>query len=167
MSFRAAAMPSRVRSEMSRPSKCAIAPKTWNTSSPAGRRGVEALLETDQVDAAGLEAVDGFEQLAQRASQTVEPGDAQAVAGRACSMSSTRPGRSERFPEATSVNRRMAPASSRRFRWAAKALVGGRDAGVAQRVARTGGGERTNIDRFGDGFSVHTVRSVTGSELSL
>ena len=27
------------------------------------RRGVEALLEADQVDAAGLEAVDGFEQL--------------------------------------------------------------------------------------------------------
>ena len=26
-------------------------------------RGVEALLEADQVDAAGLEAVDGFEQL--------------------------------------------------------------------------------------------------------
>ena len=32
------------------------------------------------MDAAGLEAVDGFEQLAQRASQTVEPGDARAVA---------------------------------------------------------------------------------------
>ena len=30
-----------------------------------GRRGVEALLETDQVDAAGLEAVDSLEQLAQ------------------------------------------------------------------------------------------------------
>ena len=33
------------------------------------------------MDTAGLEAVDGFEQLAQRASQTVEPGDAQSVAG--------------------------------------------------------------------------------------
>ena len=31
----ASAMPSRVRSEMSRPSKWAIAPNTWNTSSPA------------------------------------------------------------------------------------------------------------------------------------
>ena len=33
--FLAAAMPSRVRSEMSRRSKCAKEPKTWNTSSPA------------------------------------------------------------------------------------------------------------------------------------
>ena len=33
--LRAAAVPSRVRSEISRRSKCAIAPKTWNTSSPA------------------------------------------------------------------------------------------------------------------------------------
>ena len=39
------------------------------------------LLEADQVDAASLEAVDGLEMLAQRASQTVEPGDAQAVTG--------------------------------------------------------------------------------------
>ena len=40
-----------------------------------GRGGIEMLLEADQVDAASLEAVDGLEQLAQRASQTVEPGD--------------------------------------------------------------------------------------------
>ena len=33
--FLAAAMLSRVRSEMSRRSKCAMEPKTWNTSSPA------------------------------------------------------------------------------------------------------------------------------------
>ena len=33
--FLAAAMPSRVRSEINRRSKCAMAPKTWNTSSPA------------------------------------------------------------------------------------------------------------------------------------
>ena len=46
-----------------------------------GRGGVEALLQADQVDAAGLEPVDGFEQLSERASQTVEPGDAQSVAG--------------------------------------------------------------------------------------
>ena len=46
-----------------------------------GRGGIEALLEADQVNTAGLEAVNGFEQLSQRASQTVEPGDAQAVTG--------------------------------------------------------------------------------------
>ena len=46
-----------------------------------GRGGVETLLETDQVDVAGLEAVDGLEQLPERAPQTVEAGDAQAVAG--------------------------------------------------------------------------------------
>ena len=45
-----------------------------------GRGGIEALLEADQVDAAGLEAVDDFEKLSERASQAVEPGDAQAVA---------------------------------------------------------------------------------------
>jgi hypothetical protein len=33
--FRAAAMPSRVRSEVKRRSKWAIAPNTWNTNSPA------------------------------------------------------------------------------------------------------------------------------------
>ena len=33
------------------------------------------------MDAAGLEAVNGLKQLAQRASQTVEPGDAQATPG--------------------------------------------------------------------------------------
>ena len=59
----AATMPSRVRSEMSRRSKCAMEPKTWNTSSPAADEGVEALLEADQVNAVGFEAVDGFEQL--------------------------------------------------------------------------------------------------------
>ena len=46
-----------------------------------GRGGIEALLEADQVNVASLEVVNGFEQLSQRASQTVEPGDAQAVIG--------------------------------------------------------------------------------------
>ena len=46
-----------------------------------GRGGVEALLEADQVDATGLEAVDSLEQLAKRASQSVESRDAEAVAG--------------------------------------------------------------------------------------
>ena len=53
-----------MRSEMSRASKCAMAPKTWNTSSPAADEVSRALLEADQVNAAGLEVVDGLEQLA-------------------------------------------------------------------------------------------------------
>ena len=43
--------------------------------------GVEALLEADQVDAAGLEIVDGFEQFPERASEPVEANDAEAVTG--------------------------------------------------------------------------------------
>ena len=77
--FRAAAIPSRVRSEISRRSKCAIAPKTWNTSSPAAKEVSRRSSTTDQVDPTRLEVVNGFEQLAQRASQPVEPGHAQAV----------------------------------------------------------------------------------------
>ena len=46
-----------------------------------GRGGVEALLEADQVDAAGLETVDGFEQLPERAAESVEADDAQPVTG--------------------------------------------------------------------------------------
>ena len=46
-----------------------------------GRGSVEALLEADQIDAPGLEGVNGFEQLAQRQPQAVEPGDAQAIPG--------------------------------------------------------------------------------------
>ena len=46
-----------------------------------GRGGVEALLEADQVDATGLEVVDGLEQLPERAPQTVGARDAQAVSG--------------------------------------------------------------------------------------
>ena len=55
-------MPSRVRSEMSRRSKCAMEPKTWNTSSPAADEVSRRSSEADQVDAPGLEIVDGFEQ---------------------------------------------------------------------------------------------------------
>ena len=48
----------------------------------ADRRGdIEAFLEADHVDAAGLETVDGFEQFPECASQSVEPGDALSVAG--------------------------------------------------------------------------------------
>ena len=61
--LRAARMPSRVRSEISRRSKCAVEPKSWNTSSPAAEEVSRRSLETDQVDATGVEAVNGFEQL--------------------------------------------------------------------------------------------------------
>ena len=46
-----------------------------------GRGGVQALLEAHQVDALVLEGVNGFEQLAQRLSQAVEPSDAEAIPG--------------------------------------------------------------------------------------
>ena len=39
-------------------------------------------------------------------------------------------------------------------------LVVGRDAGVARRVAGAGRRRRLNIERFGDGFRVHTVSFV-------
>ena len=63
-------------------------------------------------------------------SLSVRPGRSSRVThsrspGRAWSMSSARPGRSERFPEATSVKIRMVPASSRQFRWAARLWSGG------------------------------------------
>ena len=76
--FLAAAIPSRVRSEMSRRSKWAIAPNTWNNELAGGRGGVEAFLETHEVDALGLEAVDGLEEFTQRTAEPVEAGDAEA-----------------------------------------------------------------------------------------
>ena len=114
-----------------------------------GRRGVEALLEADQVDAAGLEAVDGFEQLAQRASQTVEPGDAQAVAGSSVLNELGKTGAVRALSGGDIGEQTDGTCFEQAVSLGGKALVGGRDASVAQRVARTGGGERTNIDRFG------------------
>ena len=61
--FLAAAMPSRVRSEMSWRSKCAMEPKTWNTSSPAADEVSRRSLRLIRWMPRGLEAVDGFEQL--------------------------------------------------------------------------------------------------------
>ena len=46
-----------------------------------GRRGIEAFLEADEVDAAGLEVGDDFEEFAQGASESVEADHAQPVAG--------------------------------------------------------------------------------------
>ena len=104
-----------------------------------GRGGIETLLEADQVDAAGLEAVNGFEQLAQRASQTVEPGDAQAVTGSGVVDELGQTG----AVRALSGGDVGEDADGARFEQAVslgvEALVSGRDAGVAQRVAGTGG----------------------------
>ena len=61
--FLAAAMPSRVRSEMSRRSKCAMEPKTWNTSSPAADEVSRCSSRLIRWMPRALEAVDGFEQL--------------------------------------------------------------------------------------------------------
>ena len=45
-----------------------------------GRGGVEAFLETHEVDVLGLEGVDGLEEFTQRAAESVEAGDAEAIA---------------------------------------------------------------------------------------
>ena len=96
-----------------------------------GRGGIEMLLEADQVDAASLQAVDGLEQLAQRASQTVEPGDAQAV---------TRSGVVDELGETGAVRalsggdvgeQTDGACFEQAVSLGGKALVSGRDAGVA------------------------------------
>ena len=79
-----------------------------------GRGGVKTLLEADQVDATGLELVDGLEQLPERASHTVEVSDAQAVSGPGVVDALGEPGAVKGFPETTSVNPRIAPSSMRR-----------------------------------------------------
>ncbi len=45
-----------------------------------GRGSVEAFLETHEVDALGLEGVDGLEEFTQRAAEPVEADDAEAIA---------------------------------------------------------------------------------------
>ena len=136
-------MPSRVRSEMSRASKCAIAPEDVEYELAGGRGGVEALLEADQVDAAGLELVDRLEQLAQRSPQTVEASNAQAISG---------PGMVDELGESGAVK---TPSGDDVGEYPGRAgldearvlglwvLVVGGHPGVAQRVAGTGGDGRT------------------------
>ena len=46
-----------------------------------GRGGIEAFLEADEVDAAGLDVGDDYEEFAQGASESVEAGHAQPVSG--------------------------------------------------------------------------------------
>ena len=45
-----------------------------------GRGGVEVFVETHEVDALGLEGVDGLEEFTQRAAESVKASDAEAVA---------------------------------------------------------------------------------------
>ena len=67
-----AAIPSLVRSAISRPSKWAIAPKHVEHQLASGRGGVDLLLQADQVDAAGAEEVDRRQQFAEGAPESVE-----------------------------------------------------------------------------------------------
>ena len=122
-----------------------------------GRGGIEALLEADQVDAAGLEAVDDFEKFSERASQTVEPGDAQSVAGSSVVDELGKTGAVRALSGGDVGEETDGACLEQAVLLRAEALVGGRDAGVAQRVARTGGGGRINIDRFRDGVGVRTT----------
>ena len=155
-------MPSRVLSEMSRRSEVADGAEDVEHELAGGRGGVEALLEADQVDAAGLESVDGFEQLPERAAESVEADDAQPVTRvGACSMSSVRPGRSNRLPEMMSVNTRDGAGLDEADMLGVGVLVAGRDAGVAKGVAGASRHDRIKTGRFRDGLGVHSVSSVT------
>ena len=117
--FLAAAIPSRVRSEMSRLSKWAIAPKTWNTSSPAAEvvsmrssrltRWTSCALRFSTVSSSSLRE---RPRRSRRVTQRLSP-------GRAWSISCVSPGRSNCLPEITSTKTRMAPACRRRSSWAA------------------------------------------------
>ena len=144
--FRATAIPSRVRSEISRRSRCAIAPKTWNTSSAADEEVSRRSSTTDQVDPTRLEVVSGFEQLAQRASQPVEPDHAQAV---------SRSGVVDQLREAgpiRALSRCDVGEDTQRARFEqtvslrGEVPVGSRDAGVAEGVAGTCRCGRLNIE---------------------
>jgi hypothetical protein len=69
----AAATPSLVRSEMSRRSKWAMAPKTWKTSSPAADEVSIFSSEREERDAALLQHGDGYKKLGERAARTQSP----------------------------------------------------------------------------------------------
>ena len=79
-SFLAAAIPSRVRSDMSRRSKWAI-PEDVEHQFAGDRGRVDAFLEADQVDVVRLEVIGPFEQLLEGAPEAIESGDAEAVTG--------------------------------------------------------------------------------------
>ena len=155
--FRAAAIPSRVRSEISRRSKCAIAPKTWNTSSPPVEEVSRRSSTTDQVVPTRLEVVNGFEQLAQRASQTVEAGDAQAVPGSGVIDELGEAGAIRALPGGDVGEDTDGAGFEQAVSLGRQALVRSRDPGVAQGVAGPRGRGRLNIERFGDTFPVHTL----------
>ena len=117
----------------------------------AGRgRGVETLLEADQVDAPGLEIVDDFEQFPERASESVEANDAEAVTGSGV-IDEFGQGRAV---EALTRDDVGEDANGARLNEPVALGVGilvvGRDASVAPGVAHAG--HRLNIVRFQDGL---------------
>ena len=126
-----------------------------------GRGGVEALLEAHQVDASDPEGVNGFEQLAQRPAQPVEPGDAEPIPGPSMvdelgesrALEALSGDDVDEHPDGAGVDE---PDSL-----TLEVLVGGGHARVTQRVAGAGRVARTKIDRFRDGLGVHSVSSVT------
>ena len=126
-----------------------------------GRRGVEAILEAHEMDATGLEVGNDLEEFLERAP---EPGDAQAIPGS---------GLVDEFGESGAVGALSGGdvgeyAEDAGFEQAialsAQALVGGRDAGVAEGVAHACRRPRLGIVRFQDGFRVHTLSAVQGFE---
>ena len=118
-----------------------------------GRGGIETLLEADQVNTAGLELVDGLEQLPERAPQAVEASDAQAVAGPGVVDELGEPGAIKTLSgDDVGEHPDRAGLDEARVLRLRVLFVGG-DAGVAQGVAGSGAGGRINIGRFSDSLS--------------
>ena len=157
--FLAAAMPSRVRSEMRRRSKWAIAPNTWEHELAGGRGGVEAFLETHEVDALGLEGVDGLEEFTQRAAEPVEADDAEAIARSGVVDELGEPG-AVRARSGGDVGEHADCAGlGQAVALSVRVLLAGGDAGIAKDVS-TALGWGLQIGPFRDGFRVHTLRAV-------
>ena len=137
-----------------------MAPETWKTSSPAA--DVVSIRSSTLVNAAGLEAFDGFEQFFEGAAEAIETGNAEAVAG---------PGMVDQFRQ----GRTLEPSARDHVDEHANGaglpqpilLAGGilcrsRDPGITEDVTVAGRAGRLNIVRFRDGFHVHTLSSVQG-----
>ena len=157
--FLAAAMPSRVRSEMSRCSKWAIAPNTWNTSSPAADEVSRRSSRLTKWTASGLEVGDDFEEFAQGASESVEADHAQPVAGSGVVDELGKTGAVRALSGGDVGEDTDGAGLEQTVALSVRVLLAGGYVGIAQRVPAPLG-KGLQIERFGDGFRVHTLRAV-------
>ena len=70
-----------MRSDISRLSKCAIAPNTWNTSLPAAEVMSISSFKADQIDLLFFQRVDDLEEFPERAPEAIKTDDGERVAG--------------------------------------------------------------------------------------